>query len=56
MPSLFEGLVYLQIVHLIRHGHTTYTEGYFRSKPGNHPFDVIISPTGIQQVAAPCDF
>lgn len=39
-------------VHLIRHGHTTYTEGYFRTKLGNHPFDVILSPLGIQQASA----
>eukprot|EP00250_Pteridium_aquilinum_P011938 c20402_g1_i1 orf=3-410(-) len=39
-----------KIVHLIRHGHTTYLEGYLRTKLGNHPFDVILSPLGIQQI------
>eukprot|EP00250_Pteridium_aquilinum_P011939 c20402_g1_i2 orf=310-1020(-) len=41
-----------KIVHLIRHGHTTYLEGYLRTKLGNHPFDVILSPLGIQQASA----
>lgn len=39
-------------VHLIRHGHTTYTEGPFRTKTGNHPFDVTLSTVGIQQAFA----
>ncbi|KAH7352509.1 hypothetical protein KP509_19G049400 [Ceratopteris richardii] len=41
-----------KIVHLIRHGHTTYLDGHLRTKSGNHPFDVILSPLGFQQAAA----
>lgn len=36
-------------VHLIRHGHTTYTEAHFKTKLGNSPFDVTLSTLGIQQ-------
>ncbi|KAI5058965.1 hypothetical protein GOP47_0025284 [Adiantum capillus-veneris] len=41
-----------KIVHLIRHGHTTYSEGSLRTKLGNHPFDVILSPLGIKQASS----
>ncbi|KAH7352511.1 hypothetical protein KP509_19G049400 [Ceratopteris richardii] len=37
---------------LRRHGHTTYLDGHLRTKSGNHPFDVILSPLGFQQAAA----
>lgn len=39
-----------KIVHLIRHGHTTYQDGPLRTKSGK-PFDVILSPRGILQAS-----
>lgn len=40
-----------KIVHLIRHGHTTYRDGNLRTKSG-HPFDVVLSPLGVEQALA----
>eukprot|EP00249_Psilotum_nudum_P004331 c17851_g1_i1 orf=208-1206(+) len=39
-------------IHLIRHGHTTYNQGYFTTSVGNFPFDVTLSTLGMQQATS----